>query len=181
MNIVVFDTETTGLVKPIPTDISLQPFMTEIFCYKLDENFKKISEFESLVKPPIPISKEITKITGISDETVANAPSFFEVYDALYDFFSDVDVVVGHNLAFDINIIHCELMRHDLDKKFCYPKTHICTVEKSYHLQNKRLKLSALYELLFGGKFENAHRARNDVLATVNCFAELCSRKEIIL
>ena len=177
--IIVFDTETTGLTLPIPTKIQHQPFMTEIFCYKMDENFKKISEFESMVKPPIPISKEITKITGITDQHVANAPMFFDMYDDLYNFFKNVDVVVGHNVAFDIDVVHYELMRHDLDKKFCYPKNHICTVEKSYHYKNKRLKLADLYSHLFDAEFENAHRARNDVLATVNCFAEMVTRGDI--
>lgn len=181
MQIIVFDTETTGLVKPIPTNIQFQPFMTEIFCLKIDENFNKVDEFESMVKPPIPISKEITKITGITDDDVKDAPTFFEIYNGLYDFFNGVDIVVGHNVAFDIDIIHYELMRHDLGKKFSYPKKHICTVEKSYHLQNKRLNLQSLHEELFGVGFDGGHRAKFDVIATVNCFAELCARKDIIL
>ena len=181
LKIVVFDTETTGLTKPIPTDLIFQPFMTEIFCFKLDQDFDKLGEFESMVKPPIPISPEITKITGITDKDVENAPSFFEIYDDLYEFFSDVDIVVGHNVAFDIDIIHYELMRHDLDKKFCYPKRHICTVESSHHLENKRLNLQKLHEKLFGVGFDGGHRARNDVMATAKCFVELCQSGDVVL
>ena len=181
MKIVIFDTETTGLSKPNPTPLNLQPFMTEIFCFKIDGDFNKVSEFESMVKPPIPISKEITKITGITDQDVENAPIFFSIYDELYDFFSDVQAVVGHNIAFDIDIIHFELARHDLDKKFSYPKRHICTVESSYHFENKRLKLQDLHEKLFGVGSDGGHRARNDVIATAKCFVELCHRGDIIL
>jgi DNA polymerase-3 subunit alpha len=175
------DTETTGLVKPIPTDIQFQPFMTEIYACKINENFEFVSEFHSLVKPPIPITKEITKITGISDDTVKNAPSFAGIYDGLYDFFCGVDIVVGQNIEFDINIIHYELLRHDLDKKFCYPKRHICTIESSYHYQNKRLNLAKLHEFLFGEGFEDAHRAKSDVFATTRCFIELVKRGDIVL
>lgn len=181
MKIVIFDTETTGLTKPIPTDIKFQPFMTEIFCFKIDDNFNQIGEFETMVKPPIPISKEITKITGITNEDVEGAPTFFEIYNRLYTFFSDVDIVVGHNVAFDIDVVHYELMRHDLDKKFCYPKRHICTVESSYSLENKRLNLQKLHVKLFGKEFEEAHRARNDVMATARCFIKLHEIGKIIL
>lgn len=181
MNIIITDTETTGLVKPIPTDLQFQPFMTEIYACKLNENFEFISEFTTLVKPPIPITKEIIKITGIDDAMVANAPTFIEIYDGLYDFFCGVDIIVGQNISFDINIIHYELMRHDLDKKFCYPKRQVDTIEASYHYENKRLRLSALHELLFGEGFEDAHRAKPDVMATVRCFIELVKRGDIVL
>jgi len=181
MNIVIFDTETTGLTKAAPARIELQPYMTEIYCLKINEKFEKVGELESMVKPPIPISKEITKITGITDYDVAHAPIFFSIYDRLYDFFSDVDIVVGHNVSFDIDVMHYELFRHDLDKKFCYPKRHICTVEESYHIKNKRLKLIQLHEELFGEGFDGGHRARNDVVATASCFVELVKRGDIAL
>lgn len=181
MNIIITDTETTGLVKPIPTDIQFQPFMTEIYACKLNENFEFIGEFTTLVKPPIPITKEIVKITGIDDALVANAPTFAEIYDGLYDFFCGVDIVVGQNISFDINIIHYELLRHDWDKKFCYPKRQICTIESSYHYKNKRQKLSDLHEFLFGEGFEDAHRAKSDVMATTRVFIELVKRGDIVL
>ena len=181
MNIIIFDTETTGLLKPIPTDMQFQPFMTEIYACKMNENFEFIAEIDQLVKPPIPISAEITKITGIDDALVANAPTFFEIYDKLYDFFCGVDITVGQNVMFDINMIHYELMRHDLDKKFCYPKRHICTIESSYHIQNKRLNLMKLHTELFGEGFAEAHRAKNDVMATTRCFIELVNRGDIVL
>ena len=181
MDIIITDTETTGLTKPIPTDIQFQPFMTEIYACKLNEKFEFISEFESLVRPPIPISAEITKITGISDATLIGAPTFAEIYDGLYDFFCGADIVVGQNIGFDINVIHYELMRHDWDKKFCYPKRQVCTIEASYHYENKRLNLTKLHEFLFGEGFEDSHRAKGDVMATVRCFIELVKRGDIIL
>lgn len=181
MKIIITDTETTGLVKPIPTDIQFQPFMTEIYACKIDGNFKFLEEFETLIKPPIPISAEITKITGITDETLVGAPRFDEIYKDLRKFFRGTNVIVGQNIQFDISIIHYELMRHDWDKKFCWPERHICTIESSYHYKNKRMKLSDLHEHLFGEGFEDAHRAKSDVMATVRCFIELVKRGDIVL
>jgi len=181
MNTIITDTETTGLIKPIPTDLQFQPFICELYACKIDENFNFLDEFETYVKPPIPMPKEATKINGITDEMLIGAPSFSEVYPKLYDFFCGADSVVGQNIEYDIGIIHYELERHDLEKKFCWPKRHICTIESSYHYQNKRLNLQKLHEFLFGKGFEGGHRAKSDVMATVRCFIELVKRGDIVL
>ena len=68
ITIIVTDTETTGLVKPIPTDIQFQPFLTEIYACKLNNKFEFLGEFETFIRPPIPIPAEITKITGCWSE-----------------------------------------------------------------------------------------------------------------
>lgn len=181
MEIIVLDTETTGLVRPEPTALNFQPFMTEIYACKLDEDFNFISEIEFLVKPPIPITAEITKITGITDELLADKPSFFEVHKDIRKFFCGADAVVGQNIGFDMSILHYELFRHDLERKFCWPERHICTIESSYHYKNKRLSLQKLHEELFGEGFKDAHRAKTDVMATVRCFEEMVKRGDIVL
>ena len=183
MNIIITDTETTGLQKPIPTDIQFQPFMCEIYACKLSfkEDFEFIDEFETFIKPPIPMPPDATKINGITDDMLVGAPSFADAYDGIYDFFCGADSVVGHNIEFDLNIINNELVRHDWDKKFCWPKQHICTIESSYHYENKRLNLQKLHEFLFGEGFEKGHRAKTDVMATVRCFIELVKRGDIVL
>jgi DNA polymerase-3 subunit alpha len=181
LTIIITDTETTGLTKPIPTDVQFQPFICEIYACKMNQNFEFLDEFETFVKPPIPMPKDAEKIHHISDEMLIGAPSFAEIYHPLYDFFCGTDAVVGQNIEYDVNVIHYELMRHDLDKKFCWPKRHICTIESSYHYQNKRLNLQKLHEFLFGEGFAEGHRAKTDVMATVRCFIELCKRGDIEL
>lgn len=180
-DVIILDTETTGLLKPIPTKIDSQPFITEFYGARLSPDFKMVSELDVLIKPPIPISEEITKITGIDDDLVADAPTFFEVYDRLYDFFEGVRYVVGQNIMFDLEMINKELFRHNLEKKFPWPKHHICTIESSYHYKNKRLKLMDLHELLFNKGFKEAHRAKNDTNATIRCFIELFKRGDVII
>jgi len=178
-NIIILDTETTGLTKPIPTNIDKQPFITEFYAIKLTPEFKFVDEMETFIKPPIPISEEITKITGIDDNTVKDAPKFFEIYDQLYDFFDGVRYVVGQNIMYDLDVINYELFRHNLERKFPWPKHHICTIESSYHYKNKRMKLSDLHEYLFGEGFKDAHRAKSDVMATVRCFIEIYERGDV--
>lgn len=178
-DIIIMDTETTGLVKPIPTNVNKQPFITEFYGARISPDFKFISELDTLIKPPIPIEDKITKITGISDDTVKDAPEFLDMYDKLHDFFEGCRYVVGHNIEFDLAMLKWELFRHNLEFKFPWPKHHICTVEKSFHYFKKRLKLVQLHEHLFDSDFPNAHRAKNDVMPTIRCFIEMVKRGDI--
>jgi len=178
-DIIIFDTETTGLLAPTPTNIDRQPYLTEVYIIRLDKDFNFVSEMETMVRPPIPIPEEITRITGITQEDADKAPSFIEIYDKLYDIFEGVNYMAGHNINFDKGVIKYELFRHDFEEKFHWPKHHLCSVEASRHYKNKRLKLSQLYELLFNSSFQGAHRARADVEATARCFMELVKRGDI--
>lgn len=178
-DIIITDKETTGLIKPLPTNIVNQPFVTEVYAVRVTKDFEFVREIETLIKPPIPIPKEITKITGIDDSMVEKAPSFLEVYDDLYDLYEGCRYVVGQNIEFDLGMLNFELFRHNLERKFPWPKHHICTIEASYHYHNKRLSLSKLHEFLFGESFEDAHRAKSDVQATLRCFIELVKRGDI--
>ena len=65
----IIDVETTGYPKNKITDISI--FSTD--------GKSIIKEFHSLVNPSTTIPRNITRLTGISDETVKDAPKFFEI------------------------------------------------------------------------------------------------------
>lgn len=164
------DTETTGLLKPEKTELHLQPFMTEIYICKFNEDFEIVGEFDKLVKPPFPIPEFIQQLTGITNEMVRNAPEFIEIYDELCDFILGEEIIFAHNASFDAGVIRYELERHDLQFRFPWPKKHYCTVELSEPIKNKRMKLSELHELATGQpEIIGAHRAKTDVLAMVKC------------
>lgn len=166
---IVFDSETTGLLKPSLADLKIQPYMTEICVIKIDKDFNFINEIDTLIKPPIPISEEITRITGITDDVLKDAPSFIQVYDSLCDLFLGEEISIAHNNEFDSGVLQCELMRHGLEFKFPWPKKRICTVEKTKHIYNRRLKLGQLHEMATGKTHEGAHRAKADVHALIRC------------
>lgn len=173
----ICDTETTGLLEPEACDKNFQPYITEIYGCVLDKDFNMITEIDTFVKPPVPIPDFITKITGISDYTVRNAPKFIEIFDELYDVAKQSDVFVAHNAAFDHGVIKHELERHDMEFKFPWWREQICTVEASMPIQNKRLRLTALHQLATGKPhFNGAHRAKPDVMALVRCFIWLKKR-----
>ena len=170
---IIFDTETTGLLRPSATELHLQPHITEIFALKVDEDFNEVDRLETFVRSPVPISEEITKITGITNEMISHAPTFAEIYRELADFFKGEQTAVAHNYTFDHGMLIVELQRLGLEYKFPWPYKCVCTIELSHQINNKRMTLGDLHVLATGEPIENAHRASSDVLAMVPCLAYL--------
>lgn len=162
------DTETTGLLRPSATELWLQPFIIEFYACKFDEDFDIIDEFETFINPGVPIPEEITKITGIEDHMVKDAPSFIQIYPDLCEFFLGEDTFFAQNCTFDIGMIETELARHNLVNKFPWPSNQICTVEASFPLKNRRLSLEKLCAVC-GIQYSEGHRAKSDVLMMIQC------------
>mgnify|MGYP001558620688 FL=1 len=183
--IIVLDTETTGLLEPEATDIKLQPKIIEFAAIKLDHTadhrLVEVDRIEFKCNPEMPLPAIITKITGLKDEDVANAPKLIEKIGELQEFFVGSQALVAHNAGFDVGIIWYELVRLGLQKKFPWPPRHICTVESTMQIKGHRLHLADLHKHLFGEKFAGAHRAMVDVEALTRCFIKLVQDGEIIL
>lgn len=168
--ITIFDSETTGLIKAKGSDQLHQPHLTEIYAMQVDEKFNLIKEFETLIKPPIPIPSFLEKQIGITNQMVANAPTFIQVYKHIMNVFFKSHTVVAHNLTFDEGVLINELRRIGKEHHFPYPPIKFCTVEQSMHIKGHRLKNAELYKIATGKEIEGAHRAKNDVLATFESY-----------
>lgn len=162
------DTETTGLVRPIGSPLHKQPHITEIFMALTDYDLKIIDAIDTLIKPPVAIPEYITRITKIDDDMVKNAPSFKKIHKHIKSFFKQADALIMHNWCFDWAILENEATRNK--KKLKAPPA-FCTVEQSMHLMGRRLRLQELYHLATGETDYGAHRAENDVRATMKCFS----------
>ena len=90
MLITICDTETTGLLKPDAVGVKEQPYIAEFYGCTINEDFEIVRELDTFIKPPIPLSEEITKITGITNDMVANAPTFADVYPELCHLYEGV-------------------------------------------------------------------------------------------
>lgn len=168
---ICLDTETTGLLLPRKTDLDLQPFITEIYLAKFDlETFKIVDEFETLVNVPIKIPEHITRITKIDNELVSGEPYFSEIALDIEKFCEEINLVVGQNLMFDLEVLRYNFLKYKLEKHFPNFPEKICTIEKSFPIFNKRVKLGELYEIATGKKLVGAHRARHDVQATLEVY-----------
>lgn len=158
---VVFDTETTGF-DPNQEDL------TEISAFKV-KNGQVIEEFSTLVKPNKAISEEITRITNITNEMVANAPTQLDALTRFNAFVGDAPVWVGHYANFDVNFIKTKSQQVGLtvlgDK--ISPETALCTKTLA-QIAIPGLESYSLKSVIphYGIVNDGAHRARNDVKAT---------------
>lgn len=73
-------------------------------------NGQEAGVFTTLLRPDRPVPAGITALTGISNAMLERAPAFDEVVDDLLEFLGD-DVLVGHNVEFDIAFLNRELRR----------------------------------------------------------------------
>lgn len=177
MRHLVFDTETTDLIHNSSRPIAKQPQILEVFCLALDDGLEEIESLHRYFDPGKPISKEITKITGITDETVKGAPLFRQACGDFKDIIESCDVVVAHNLSYDIGVTNFEFAR--IGQTVKWPARKVCTVESTEHIKGYRLSLGNLHQELFGETFTGAHRAENDVRALARCYVELVKRGEV--
>lgn len=173
---VLIDLETTGLTMPSVGDLSSQPHIIELYACKINDKFEVVGEIDTFIKPPIPIPQFITKITGINDFMVKDAPKFAAIYEDLARFFLGEEIMVAHNIEFDSTVLYYELLRLNKHRNFPFPPISHCTVEMSKHIKGHRLKLSKLHELATGTPHEDgAHRAKADVMAMLDCYKWLMS------
>jgi len=170
MNFVIFDTETTGLLQPENSDLTMQPKIIEFYGVRLDEEFQIQDEFESLISPNEPISSEISSITKITNDMLEGKPSFDDVHEDISRLMHGVDLAVAHNIAFDNGMLDVEYRR--LDKPAPMALKNLCTVEATMGMTGYRLSLTRLHWILFQTQFA-AHRAKDDVHALVRCFHQL--------
>ncbi|WP_087065794.1 PolC-type DNA polymerase III [Intestinibacillus massiliensis] len=158
---VCFDIETTGL-RPDSEEI------TEIAATVIRDG-QTAEGFQTYVNPHKPIPAEITELTGITDDMVADAP---ELPDALAAFLAFVDgrPLVAHNAGFDMSFIHAACRRLGRTEAF----TYIDTLEMARILLPDlgRYKLNVLAKKLAVGPFEH-HRASEDAAVLARIYIKL--------
>lgn len=88
-------------------------------CILKVRNGEIVDKYESLIKPNNEIDDFIKNLTGISNEMLEDAPKFSEIYKEILTFI-DNDIIVGHNVNFEINFLHDKFAEMDNKKSFCF-------------------------------------------------------------
>ena len=147
---VLLDLETTGAM---PTNDRI----TEIGLIRY-ENGIEVGRWNTLINSETSISLFIQRLTGITQDMVKNAPTFFEVRDTLLNWLDDA-VLCAHNARFDYGFLKNEFKRIGIT----FQKKLLCTVKLSRKLypQHKGHSLDAIIER-FNLVCVNRHRAMDD-------------------
>ena len=189
MKLLVFDTETTGLPEKGAkiNNINKWPYIIQLSYILYDtENNYVLDICDSIVKlnkniKINPVSESIHKISmDISQEKGINIQ---QVLKSLKNAVNDCDLIIGHNINFDKNIVLVELMRNNMQNIFIgknfyctmYGSKNICKIPINIHGKDmfKYPKLVELYKFYFKDEPENLHNSMYDVLVTLRCFGML--------
>ena len=169
-NYTVVDIETTGL-SPATCEI------IELSAIKVRDD-RAVDTFSSLIKPTGKLNYYISKLTGITDEMLVSAPNIKEVLPKFMEFVG-TDLVMGHNVNFDINFIYDNWERH-FQKEFTNDFVDTMKMSRKYcKLPSHKLDaLAAHYNVAAKGH----HRALTDCEITLNVYKkikkEVCEREK---
>ena len=134
--IIFFDLETTGID-------TLNDRIVQIAIIKLSADGRE--EKERLINPTIPIPEEVTKIHGVSNEMVANEPTFKQLAKGLFQFIEGCDIAGYNHINFDMPMLIEEFARAGI--AFPDPEAQYIDVMKIYFKFHPRT-LSAAYQTL---------------------------------
>ena len=164
----IIDVETTGTS-------AVHGKITEIAI--ILHNGEVVTEtYTTLIDPECNIPYNITRLTGITNEMVANAPKFYEIAKKIVELTAG-RIFVAHNAMFDYSFVKEEFRRLGYDFK----RKTICTVKlgrkllpghRSYSLGNICADL--------GIQITDRHRAIGDALATAKLFDILIGQNNLL-
>jgi DNA polymerase III subunit epsilon len=133
MKAFVFDTETTGFSTK-GGSLAEQPYIVQfagILGHIDSENgFVELDRVDILIKPRISIPFGASQVHGIYDVDVENAPYIEEVLPQILKYLNTADLVVGHNIEYDEQVIRDELARLGRPGEY-QPMKSLCTMRTS--------------------------------------------------
>lgn len=156
--LIVFDLETTGL------DL-VRDRIIQISYIKVMPEGEEIRG-NLLVNPGQPIPKEVTELTGISDDDVKDAKSFKELAPQLNEVMTGCDFAGYNSNHFDVPMLAEEFYRSGIN--FDFSKCRLIDAQTIFHKMERR-NLAAAYKFYTRHKMEDdfeAHRADQDTEAT---------------
>lgn len=183
------DTETTGLPRySATTDTEKYPRVVQLAWSLYDQEGNRESQNSFIIYPmDFTIPMESVRKHGISTERAkAEGTSLHKVLPQLNADVEKATMVIGHNVAFDLPVVHTEFVRCRLEtnlpgkQNFCTMKPREivswCKLPKANGRGYKWPTLSELHLQLFQEEFTGSHDAGADVEACARCYFELRKR-----
>lgn len=194
MLVLVYDTETTGLVKGVDYTDPNMPFLASVAAILYDnEAHHIVASVNSMVQPDgWTMPEEAGKINGLTNEVLhrLGVPASALLPTCIALMFK-ADLRVAHNVDFDSKVIAAALWRHiikeDSEKvahqtvKAWLALPSYCTMQESKNLvkalnkrgQIKYPKLTEAYKFFFDRELDRAHSANADAVAALEIYLAL--------
>ena len=185
--ILIFDVETNGLATRKESELNKieSPRLLEIAwrLYDYDKTLQEEKHF-FVYHDNLEVTSECFNINGISQEYLQNyGTDFKSILIEFKNVLSRSNILVGHNLEFDISVIQGEFSRQnmmlllDSKQRICTMKssTEYCGISSNWGL--KYPTLAELFTFIFNELPLNEHSAFNDVKTTSRCFWHLSDNR----
>ena len=156
--LIIFDLETTGL------DISKDRIIQLSYIKAMPDGTEKRGNH--LINPECRLLPVITELTSITDEMLADKPTFKQLAATLAKEFEGCDFAGFNSNRFDIPMLAEEFLR--AGQNYDFSRCRLIDVQTIYHKMERR-NLAAAYKFYCGRKMEEdftAHRADEDTEAT---------------
>jgi DNA polymerase III epsilon subunit-like protein len=197
MKLLVFDTETSGLPEEKGQSLYAThkwPYIMQLSYIFYDDSSNQVIElYDSLVKldNSILLSEDSIAIHNITREMANNSGKPIKiVLSSFINALMSADIIIGHNIQFDMNIIRVECIRNNIKFNFNMnkenkPIIHYCTMKKGKYITNieltstngakyiKNPKLIELYKHYFNEEVNGLHNALTDVLVCFRCYYKM--------
>lgn len=194
MLIVIYDTETTGLVRGTDYTDPNMPFLASIAAVLYDDKAHRIvASINSMVQPDgWTMPEEAGKVNGLTNEVLQQlgvpAPALLPTCIALM---FKANLRVAHNIDFDSKVIAAALWRYIIKEdseetahetvKAWLALPSYCTMQKSKSIVNaldkrgkiKYPKLNEAYKFFFDRELDRAHSANADAVAALEIYLAL--------
>lgn len=194
MLILVYDCETTGLVRGTDYTDPNMPFLASIAAILYDEGAHRIiASVNSMIQPDgWTMPKEAGQVNGLTDEVLQQLGVPASVLlPACIALMFKANLRVAHNVDFDSKVIAAALWRHIIKedseetahatvKKWLALPSY-CTMQESKNIVNaldkrgkiKYPKLTEAYKFFFDRELDRAHSANTDAVAALEIYLAL--------
>lgn len=191
MKVLVFDTETTGVVPKAYLPIDKMPYIVQLGFMLYDTNSNEIiTNFNEIIKIPqhVVIPQEASDVHRIYKKDCEEKG--IDIKDAINQFkiaYFEADIVVAHNIIFDNRMVMIECERLGMEC-FLLEEISFCTMKNSTNITKiiatnkygkkyiKSPRLSELHNHFFGFVPKDLHDAFIDLLVCLRCFGKLMSK-----
>jgi|DEB0MinimDraft_4_1074332.scaffolds.fasta_scaffold60583_1 DNA polymerase III epsilon subunit-like protein len=180
------DTETNGLPEVKSWGVYYEPMFLSYYdnsrmielAYIIYNDDKTIFKSVNYIIRPDGFVINNSQFHGITtDDAKQFGVDIQDVFEEFESDLKDINVIVGHNINFDLHIILSECYRsNNIDIVSKIKKiTKICTMEKGkmYMSVRKFPKLTELYQYLFNKPIDQQHRALSDTRICADCYYKM--------